>query len=809
MLLAVTACSDGESQALSEAQRRLDRGVVEIAEAALSGVVGPRAEQLRAQAALVRHRREQLEQAIGRVFAQALEHEPNWARVELQGLLASESDPSSVVRLEQALSDLATYLAERRSARTGALGGAIGIASPLSESNSHVGEPASVGEPSAGDALAQARASQASRQWSAALARLDRAVQDQRLAPEVELARQSIRSEARVDAEAVLSRAKELERSAGAATAARQLGSELARFPDGKDFESLRFEARLLAERALHSSGAPAQVASNSSAPLRDVQLSGAASADECVALAMSRTSAGELAAARAAWIEAGKRYDSFEWRQECDARARELDYRIAMREELVDFARIDAPLATALAADLSNRPGQLPSLSSFRPAELGHWLERARASNKARMGWVIESIERGETAEREAALLELGSAWQRGDVDSARASGLVARARGAVDDRGWAFQGGRWMPVRLAQEEATAASAAEHAAEQHRLVGRFVRSENAQRDELFAELLATGDTDLLSSALTKRWEAELEKFERSPLLRQLGALADERRRLDSARTQALGLIFDEVRYFYPYNPPECPPEKAAKYAGVQREVDVLVGAVREIWEGSRRVKLGEGLRQQLANLAWTRACARDAMLDLPAFPIETKFVLSLPAGDEVGLPEFAWDATERAAIDQSVRIEARNERLWFALERSKPADDVPGEDERRQVRITNAYRRMLGRSALAWNPKIEAAAQGHSNYMANSGNFGHFEKGDPTRLSPMDRMRAVGYTVGVSENISMGRSDPQSAHEGWTHSSGHHRNLLMPDHREMASAIAANYWTQNFGMDSSFLADL
>jgi uncharacterized protein YkwD len=72
-----------------------------------------------------------------------------------------------------------------------------------------------------------------------------------------------------------------------------------------------------------------------------------------------------------------------------------------------------------------------------------------------------------------------------------------------------------------------------------------------------------------------------------------------------------------------------------------------------------------------------------------------------------------------------------------------------------------------------------------------------------------MDRMQLVGYTQGVSENVCMGRGDPKSAHEGWTHSSGHHRNLLERNHREMASAIASSYWTQNFGLDTSFLADL
>jgi uncharacterized protein YkwD len=50
---------------------------------------------------------------------------------------------------------------------------------------------------------------------------------------------------------------------------------------------------------------------------------------------------------------------------------------------------------------------------------------------------------------------------------------------------------------------------------------------------------------------------------------------------------------------------------------------------------------------------------------------------------------------------------------------------------------------------------------------------------------------------------------DPQAAHDGWLRSSGHHRNILMPGHREMASASASNYWTQNFGADTAFQREL
>jgi uncharacterized protein YkwD len=48
-----------------------------------------------------------------------------------------------------------------------------------------------------------------------------------------------------------------------------------------------------------------------------------------------------------------------------------------------------------------------------------------------------------------------------------------------------------------------------------------------------------------------------------------------------------------------------------------------------------------------------------------------------------------------------------------------------------------------------------------------------------------------------------MGSSDAQGAHNGWIHSSGHHRNILMPGWSEMGTGQSGRYWTQNFGFAS------
>ena len=114
-----------------------------------------------------------------------------------------------------------------------------------------------------------------------------------------------------------------------------------------------------------------------------------------------------------------------------------------------------------------------------------------------------------------------------------------------------------------------------------------------------------------------------------------------------------------------------------------------------------------------------------------------------------------------------------------------------------------------MGRRALAWNPRLQAAAKGHSNWMSETGKFSHFNDEDPTRTTPGDRMGLEGYNAGISENLHQGGAGPEGAHYGWTQSSGHHRNLLMPGHREMASAVAGAYWTQNYGVGRGFLEEL
>jgi hypothetical protein len=82
---------------------------------------------------------------------------------------------------------------------------------------------------------------------------------------------------------------------------------------------------------------------------------------------------------------------------------------------------------------------------------------------------------------------------------------------------------------------------------------------------------------------------------------------------------------------------------------------------------------------------------------------------------------------------------------------------------------------------------------------MSRLGYFGHFSP-TPGRKTPYDRMRLQGYVYGASENCVAGTTDPRSAHQRWCHSSGHHRNILMPPWTEMGTGAHGSLMTQNFG---------
>lgn len=99
---------------------------------------------------------------------------------------------------------------------------------------------------------------------------------------------------------------------------------------------------------------------------------------------------------------------------------------------------------------------------------------------------------------------------------------------------------------------------------------------------------------------------------------------------------------------------------------------------------------------------------------------------------------------------------------------------------------------------ALTWNATLTIAAQKHSDYMNNTGNFSHTgENGS----NAGDRISAEGYNwMAYGENIAEGYPTEETVIQAWLESEGHCKNIMSADYTEMGVATSGNYWTQVFG---------
>ena len=126
-----------------------------------------------------------------------------------------------------------------------------------------------------------------------------------------------------------------------------------------------------------------------------------------------------------------------------------------------------------------------------------------------------------------------------------------------------------------------------------------------------------------------------------------------------------------------------------------------------------------------------------------------------------------------------------------------------------RVLELVNQERSRAGLAPLTLNSQLTAAAQGHSqdmadhNFMAHNGSDGS---------SPFDRMQRAGYRFSFAgENVAAGQSKPEDAMSSWMNETppndGHRKNILSPNYREIGIGYAFNdaaqfkhYWTQDFG---------
>lgn len=116
-------------------------------------------------------------------------------------------------------------------------------------------------------------------------------------------------------------------------------------------------------------------------------------------------------------------------------------------------------------------------------------------------------------------------------------------------------------------------------------------------------------------------------------------------------------------------------------------------------------------------------------------------------------------------------------------------------------VALTNDQRAAHGCPALRDDPRLRAAALGHSVDMQVRDYFAH---NTPDGVTPWTRIQAQGYSDPSAENIAMGQPTPQAVVEAWMNSAGHRANILNCSSKAIGVGVQFGpngpWWTQDFG---------
>jgi serralysin len=129
-------------------------------------------------------------------------------------------------------------------------------------------------------------------------------------------------------------------------------------------------------------------------------------------------------------------------------------------------------------------------------------------------------------------------------------------------------------------------------------------------------------------------------------------------------------------------------------------------------------------------------------------------------------------------------------------------------------LQLVNQERAKRSLKPLNLNQKLDTAADGYSNRMANGDFFSHTDPGNGSNVGT--RVTKTGYRwTTVGENIAAGQPTAEAVMKGWMNSSGHRANILNPNftHLGVGYTYKANdtgrvnyrsYWTQVFGAGDS-----
>jgi uncharacterized protein YkwD len=117
-------------------------------------------------------------------------------------------------------------------------------------------------------------------------------------------------------------------------------------------------------------------------------------------------------------------------------------------------------------------------------------------------------------------------------------------------------------------------------------------------------------------------------------------------------------------------------------------------------------------------------------------------------------------------------------------------------EFEKGIFRLTNLQRKNNGLAELKENSKLTLAARKYAQLMRERQTLSHQVDG----LTLSERVNAVDYrwrTIG--ENIARGYNSPERVMTGWMNSSGHRRNILNANYKEIGIGVAGTWQCQIF----------
>ncbi|MFF2043437.1 CAP domain-containing protein [Kitasatospora sp. NPDC058170] len=129
------------------------------------------------------------------------------------------------------------------------------------------------------------------------------------------------------------------------------------------------------------------------------------------------------------------------------------------------------------------------------------------------------------------------------------------------------------------------------------------------------------------------------------------------------------------------------------------------------------------------------------------------------------------------------------------------PASGTAAQYAQQVVDLVNAQRAQHGCGPVTAEPRLAAAAQSHSEDMADRSYFDH---ASPEGYHADHRIEANGYRWSTwGENIARGQKDPAAVMDAWMNSPGHRANILNCAFKELGVGVRTGsggpWWTQVF----------